>query len=49
MGAGRAPSVRSPTPKRFYEQSFEWIADHDIFPAGGMGSGQYERATLSLG
>ena len=35
--------------KEVYEESFEWIAEHGIFPEGGMGSGQYERATLSLG
>jgi hypothetical protein len=35
--------------KEVYEESFEWIAEHGIFPEGGMGTGQYERATLSLG
>jgi hypothetical protein len=31
-----------------YETSFNWIADHHMFPEGGMGAGQYEKATLSL-
>jgi len=34
--------------KEVYDESFEWIAQHGIFPEGGMGTGQYERATLSL-
>jgi ABC-type nitrate/sulfonate/bicarbonate transport system substrate-binding protein len=34
--------------KEVYEESFEWIAAHGIFPEGKMGNGQYERATLSL-
>jgi hypothetical protein len=34
--------------KEVYEESFNWIAQHGIFPEGGMGTGQYERATLSL-
>src|SRR6201993_3881233 len=33
--------------KEVYEESFEWIAAHGIFPEGKMGTGQYERATLS--
>ena len=41
--------VFEPYTKEVYEESFEWIAAHGIFPEGGMGSGQYERATLSLG
>ncbi|WP_137046290.1 ABC transporter substrate-binding protein [Pseudolabrys sp. FHR47] len=40
--------VFEPYTKEVYEESFEWIAAHGIFPEGGMGSGQYERATLSL-
>ena len=38
-----------PYTKEVYEESFEWIAAHGIFPAGKMGSGAYEQATLSLG
>lgn len=40
--------VFEPYTKEVYEESFEWIASHQIFPEGGMGSAQYERATLSL-
>ena len=40
--------VFEPYTKEVYEESFEWIAAHGIFPEGKMGSGQYERATLSL-
>ncbi len=41
--------VFEPYTKETYEESFEWIAAHGIFPEGGMGSGQYERSTVSLG
>jgi hypothetical protein len=34
--------------KEVFEQSRVWIADHHFFPEGAMGSGQYEKATLSL-
>lgn len=40
--------VFEPYTKEVYEESFEWIAAHGIFPEGTMGPGQYERATLSL-
>jgi len=40
--------VFEPYTKEVYEESFEWIAAHGIFPEGKMGNGQYERATLSL-
>jgi hypothetical protein len=40
--------VFEPYTKEVYEESFEWIASHRIFPDGGMGQGQYEQATLSL-
>ena len=40
--------VFEPYTKEVYEESFEWIAAHGIFPDGKMGSGQYEKATLSL-
>jgi hypothetical protein len=40
--------VFEPYTKEVYEESFEWIASHQIFPEGGMGNAQYERATLSL-
>jgi ABC-type nitrate/sulfonate/bicarbonate transport system substrate-binding protein len=41
--------VFEPYTKEVYEESFEWIAAHGIFPDGKMGSGTYEQATLSLG
>jgi hypothetical protein len=40
--------VFEPYTKETYEESFEWIAAHGIFPDGKMGSGKYEQATLSL-
>jgi len=40
--------VFEPYTKEVYEESREWIADHHIFSADGMGRGQYETATLSL-
>jgi hypothetical protein len=40
--------VFEPYTKEVYEESFEWIADHHIFPEGTMGAGRYEQATLSL-
>ena len=40
--------VFEPYTKEVYEESFEWIAAHGIFPDGKMGSGKYEQATLSL-
>ncbi len=40
--------VFEPYTKEVYEQSFEWIAAHGIFADNGMGSGDYEKATLSL-
>lgn len=35
--------------KETYEESFEWIASHKIFPEGGMGAGHYDQATVSVG
>jgi hypothetical protein len=31
-----------------YEQSFEWIAQHEIFAEGRMGSGDYDKAVVSF-
>jgi hypothetical protein len=39
--------VFEPYSKEVFEQSFEWIEQHRIFPEGGMGSGVYEEATVS--
>jgi hypothetical protein len=40
--------VFEPYTKEVFEESFEWIAQHDIFPEGGMGAGNYEEAVCSL-
>ena len=40
--------VFEPYTKEVYEESFEWIAAHGMFDDSGMGSGDYEKATLSL-
>jgi hypothetical protein len=34
--------------REVFEQSFEWIGRHDIFPDGKMGSGDYDRSTVSF-
>jgi len=34
--------------KEVYEQSFEWIAKHEIFAQGRMGPGDYDRAAVSF-
>jgi len=34
--------------KEVFEQSFEWIAQHEIFDAGSMGSGIYDRSVVTL-
>ncbi|HEY6027261.1 MAG TPA: hypothetical protein VIV09_10230, partial [Pseudolabrys sp.] len=40
--------VFEPYTKEVYEESFEWIASHGMFPEGAMGAGQYDKATVSL-
>src|SRR5262249_58748005 len=40
--------VFEPYTKEVFEESFEWIAQHDIFPEDGMGVGKYEEAVCSL-
>jgi ABC-type nitrate/sulfonate/bicarbonate transport system substrate-binding protein len=40
--------VFEPYTKEVFEQSFEWIARHRLFPEGGMGAGRYEDAVVSL-
>jgi hypothetical protein len=40
--------VFEPYTKEAFEESFAWIAGHEIFPAGQMGSGRYEEAVCSL-
>ena len=40
--------VFEPYSKEVFEESFGWIADHKIFAEDGMGSGDYDRATISF-
>jgi hypothetical protein len=40
--------VFEPYTKDVFEQSFEWIAQHGIFPEGEMGAGKYEDAVCSI-
>ena len=41
--------VFEPYTREVFEQSFAWIAKHEIFEAGKMGSGRYEDAVVTLG
>jgi hypothetical protein len=34
--------------KEVFERSFDWIAEHNIFAEGRMGSGGYDRSTISF-
>jgi ABC-type nitrate/sulfonate/bicarbonate transport system substrate-binding protein len=40
--------VFEPYTREVFEQSFEWIDRHKIFPEGKMGSGDYDRSTISF-
>jgi len=40
--------VFEPYTKEAYEESFEWIAQHQIFAGADMGQGKYENAVLRL-
>src|SRR6516164_4743086 len=40
--------VFEPYTREVFEESFEWIARHQIFPEGEMGAGSYDRAVVSL-
>jgi hypothetical protein len=40
--------VFEPYSKEVYEQSFDWIAKHEIFAEGRMGSGDYDQSTISF-
>src|SRR5216683_127547 len=40
--------VFEPYTREVFEQSFEWIKRHSIFPEGKMGSGDYDRSTISF-
>jgi ABC-type nitrate/sulfonate/bicarbonate transport system substrate-binding protein len=40
--------VFEPYTKETFDKSFEWIAEHAIFPEGSMGQGRYEDSCVSL-
>jgi hypothetical protein len=40
--------VFEPYTKEVFDASFSWIAAHELFDAGGMGSGNYEQSVVSL-
>ena len=40
--------VFEPYTRAVFEESFEWIADHKLFPEGGMGAGDYAASVISL-
>ena len=40
--------VFEPYSREVFEQSFDWIEKHGIFPRGQMGSGDYDKATVSF-
>jgi ABC-type nitrate/sulfonate/bicarbonate transport system substrate-binding protein len=40
--------VFEPYSKQVFEESFDWIAKHKIFSDAGMGSGDYDRSTISF-
>jgi hypothetical protein len=40
--------VFEPYSKEVFERSFDWIAQRAIFEPNSMGSGDYERAVISL-
>jgi len=41
--------VFEPYTREVFSQSFDWIARHKIFEPGSMGSGDYDKAILSVG
>lgn len=40
--------VFEPYSREVFEKSFNWIARHEIFSEGRMGSGDYDQATISF-
>ena len=40
--------VFEPYTREVYDQSFDWVARHEIFGNGGMGAGDYDQATVSF-
>lgn len=47
MGPGER-IVFEPYTREVFEASHRWIAEHGIFPEGGLGDGAYDEATYSL-
>jgi hypothetical protein len=41
--------VFEPYTREVFSQSFDWIARHEIFEAGSMGAGDYDKAVVSVG
>src|SRR5215831_8742717 len=41
--------VFEPYAREVFSQSFDWIARHEIFEAGSMGAGDYDKAVVSVG
>jgi len=41
--------VFEPYTREVFSESFDWIARHEIFEAGSMGSGNYDSAIVSVG
>ena len=48
LGPRQSASCSRPYSKEVFEQSFDWIAEHEIFAKGRMGSGEYDRSTISF-
>jgi hypothetical protein len=40
--------VFEPYTREVFEESFEWISQHAIFPAGQMGAGSYQDAVVTM-
>ena len=45
MGPGER-IVFEPYTREVFDESREWVAAHDIFPDGNLGSGDYGQATI---
>jgi hypothetical protein len=41
--------VFEPYSKQVFEESFAWIANHELFEASAMGAGNYDQSVVSLG
>ena len=47
MGPGER-IVFEPYTREVFDESHRWIAEHGIFPEGGLGNGAYDESTYSL-